>query len=309
VNLFLDSNHGDEQRRAALYEGDLFVFSPAPAAMKMVATARELLERAFAPWHPTEAQHHISVEEFARVLGEVKPAFIHHPDCKRLIPELLAGWGADPSQVYFDVPRMRSAAAGDYMKTGIAFAFHPHRDTWYSASQAQINWWFPIYDIEPANAMAFYPGCFDRAVPNSSATYNYYRWNVERVDVARNIDHDTRVQPKISGDVDLGSELRVIAPVGGVIAFSGQQLHETVPNTTDVTRFSIDFRTVHRGDLEVGIGAPRSDAACTGTSLRDFRRCTDLERLPAEVIARYDDESALEYAEALVFVPGSERAR
>ena len=47
-------------------------------------------------------------------------------------------------------------------------------------------------------------------------------------------------------------------PVGGVMVFSGQQLHETVTNTTEVTRYSIDFRTVHRGDLEQGVGAPRS---------------------------------------------------
>jgi hypothetical protein len=306
VNLFLDRISDDGLRRTALYGGDLVTFSPAPAAMEMVAVARDLLERAFAPWHPTEAQHHMAVEDFARILGEVKPAFIHHPECKRLIRELLAGWGADVSEIYFDVPRMRSAAAGDFLTTGIAYAFHPHRDTWYSAPQAQINWWFPIYDIEPANAMAFYPGCFDRAVPNSSETYNYYRWNLERVDVARNVDRDARVQPKITGDVELGPELRVITPVAGVVAFSGQQLHETVPNTTDETRFSIDFRTVHRGDLESGRGAPRSDAACTGTNLRDFQRCTDLERLPEELIARYDDDSALEYADALVFVPGSE---
>ena len=209
--------------------------------------------------------------------------------------------------MYFDVPRMRSAAAGDYLTTGIAYAFHPHRDTWYSAAQAQVNWWFPVYDVEPANAMAFYPNYFDRAVPNSSATYNYYRWNLERADVAKNVDRDTRVQPKMTEPTELGVDQRVIAPVGAVLAFSGQQLHATVPNTTDVTRFSIDFRTVHRGDLEHGIGAPRPDSACTGTSLRDFRRCTDLSPLPDELVARYDDDSALEFAEALVFVPGSER--
>ena len=245
--------------------------------------------------------------EYAAVLGEVKPAFIHHPECKVLIPELMRKWGADPSQVYFDVPRMRSATAHEYLTTGIAFAFHPHRDTWYSAAQAQINWWLPIYDVEPENAMAFYPAKFDRSVPNSSESYNYYRWNLERADVARNVDRDDRVQPRITAGVDLGAELRVIAPVGGTIAFSGQQLHATVPNTTSVTRFSIDFRTVHLADLERGIGAPRVDAACTGTSLRDFRSCADLSPLPDDVIARYDDDSALEYADALVFAPSSER--
>ena len=92
-------------------------------------------------------------------------------------------------------------------------------------------------------------------------------------------------------------------PVGGVMVFSGQQLHATATNTTEVTRFSVDFRTVHRGDLEHGVGAPRSDAHCTGTSLRDFLSCIDLQQLPADVIARYDDESALKFSDSLVYKP------
>jgi hypothetical protein len=83
--------------------------------------------------------------------------------------------------------------------------------------------------------------------------------------------------------------------------FSGQHLHATVENTTEVARFSIDFRTVHQGDLEIGLGAPRVDCACTGTSLRDFLSCSGLSRLPPAVIDRYDDDSALEYAESLVY--------
>ena len=106
----------------------------------------------------------------------------------------------------------------------------------------------------------------------------------------------------MTADVDLEPQVRVVTPVGSIIMFSGQQLHATVPNTTEVTRFSIDFRTVHRGDLEMGRGAPRIDSACTGTSLRDFLSCVDVSHLPADVIRRYDDDSALEYAESLIYV-------
>jgi hypothetical protein len=69
-----------------------------------------------------------------------------------------------------------------------------------------------------------------------------------------------------------------------------------------VTRFSIDFRTVHRADLENGRSAPRPDSHCTGTSLRDFLSCIDLSQLPADLIRRYDDDSATEYAESLTYV-------
>ena len=70
--------------------------------------------------------------------------------------------------------------------------------------------------------------------------------------------------------------------------FSAAQLHSTVPNTTDRTRFSIDFRTVNIDDLAEGVAAPNIDSECTGTTLRDFLRASDLEPLPEEIIARYD---------------------
>jgi hypothetical protein len=210
--------------------------------------------------------------------------------------------GADPHQVYFDVPRLRSATAHGYLSSGIAYAFHPHRDTWYSAPQAQINWWLPVYEIQPENSMAIYPQWFGRSAPNSSETYNYYRWNEEsRGAASQQIGTDTRVQPRLTAELDLGPELRIVAPVASPMAFSGHQLHATVPNSTDVTRFSIDFRTVHITDLDRGAGAPKTDVKCTGTTLRDFRRCTDLAPLPAELIGRYDDASSREYAHTLVF--------
>jgi hypothetical protein len=293
----------DSRRRERLYAGDVFVLNPAASAMALVNRARELLEVAFAPHHPTVAQYHMPVEEYAAVLARVKPAFIHDPVCKRLIPQLVDEVGGDVSQMYFDVPRMRSATANDYLTTGIAYAFHPHRDTWYSAAQAQINWWLPIYEIEPDNGMVFYPDWFAKALENSSHTYNYYRWNRDSRSVAvKQIGTDTRVQPRLTGDVDLGPGLRVVPPVGGIMMFSAQHLHATVPNTTEVTRFSIDFRTVHRGDLEQGRAAPNVDSRCTGTALRDFLSCVDLSRLPADVIAKYDDESALEYSESLIYM-------
>jgi hypothetical protein len=301
-NVVFEGDWAEDRR--GLYRGDVFVFNPRPAALALVQLARELLEKAFSPHHPIEAQHFLPVDEYAAILSVLKPRFIHHPECKRLIRQLMEELGADAEQVYFDVPRLRSATAKDYLSSGIAYAFHPHRDTWYSAPQAQINWWFPVYEFQSENALAIYPQWFARALPNSSDTYNYYRWNHEsRASASQMVGTDTRVQPKITVDSNLDPELRIVVPVGSLLAFSGQQLHATVPNTTDVTRYSIDFRMVHRADLERGEGAPDTDVHCTGTTLRDFRRSTDLAPLPAALIERYDDASSLEYAHALVFEP------
>jgi len=52
---------------------------------------------------------------------------------KRLIIEMLIDLGCDPEKVYLDLPRMRTSTAQGYLTTGIAYAFHPPRDAWYSA--------------------------------------------------------------------------------------------------------------------------------------------------------------------------------
>jgi ectoine hydroxylase-related dioxygenase (phytanoyl-CoA dioxygenase family) len=199
--------------------------------------------------------------------------------------------GCDLERTYFDVPRMRSSTSDNYLTTGIAFAWHPHRDTWYSAPPCQINWWLPIYEIESDNAMAFHPRYWSQPVKNSSAGYNYYTWNKlhRGQNVAKFVKEDTRPLPRATEPMTLDPQVRLICPVGGVILFSGAQMHSSVPNTSGVTRFSIDFRTVHLDDAVEKRGAPNIDSACTGTVMRDYLRGTDLSRMPQELIALYDD--------------------
>jgi hypothetical protein len=98
--------------------------------------------------------------------------------------------------------------------------------------------------------------------------------------------------PRAQEPIELEPQFRLVCPVGGVLVFSAQHLHSSVPNTSGKTRYSIDFRTVHRLDAEQRRGAYLSDAACTGTTMRDYLRGTDLSHLPEEVIAIYDDGTA-----------------
>jgi hypothetical protein len=101
------------------------------------------------------------------------------------------------------------------------------------------------------------------------------------------------LQPQAEELLDLESDVRLVTPPGGTIVFSAAHLHSTVPNTTDKTRFSIDFRTVNLDDLVDGVAAPNVDSECTGTTLRDFLRVSDLEPLPEGVIAAFDERSRM----------------
>jgi len=289
TNIHHEAVMSEGQRRDLLYRGDLFSYAPSKASLELVALAREMLSEAFAPLDPETAQREMAVDEFARLLGELKPRFIHHPECKRLLPEILIGLGCDPLQTYFDVPRLRSSTSDNYLSTGIAYSFHPHRDTWYSAPLCQVNFWIPVFPVTADNCMAFHPRYFSRGVRNSSEIYNYQEWNRKsRFSAAEQIGVDTRPQPKALEAVELEPDIRILPPPGGVLIFSAAQLHSSVRNTSGRTRYSIDFRTVNLADVRLLRGAPNVDARCTGSTMGDYLRCTDLVHLPPDAVAPYE---------------------
>ena len=286
--IYLDKKLDDDSRRKLIYGGDVFVYSANEHSMALVEVARKLIADAFPGIDPRTAQYRYDVREFASVLAKLKPAFIHHPDCKKIIPRMLESIGCDLDQTHFDIPRMRSSTSNNYLTTGIAYAFHPHRDTWYSAPMCQINWWLPIFEIEAGNAMAFHPNYFSRSVMNDSDTYNYQEWNTKlRFNAVEQIGADTRPQPKPQEKIALAPEIVVVAPPGGMMLFSAAQLHSSIPNQSGVTRFSIDFRCVHLGDLIERRGARNVDSKCTGSAINDYLQASTLDHVPDEVQAMY----------------------
>jgi hypothetical protein len=287
--IYFDRELSDDERRAALYDGAIFVYSPRPSTAVLCEFARSMIDAAFAPLAPEDAHLAMPVDRYAQILAELKPAFIHHPESKRLIRAMLADFGCDPERTYFDVPRMRSSTPDRYLTTGIAYAFHPHRDTWYSAPRCQLNWWLPVNELTRDNGLGFHPQYWTRPIKNGSRHYNYAEWNkTSRFDAAKHIGSDTRVQPKAEEPFDWADEIRPMCRPGGLILFSGAQMHSSVDNTTGRTRFSVDFRTVHLSEVEAGTGSPNVDSECTGTTMNDYLRCSDLAHVPAEWIERHD---------------------
>ncbi|HVW83690.1 MAG TPA: hypothetical protein VHB50_03380, partial [Bryobacteraceae bacterium] len=270
MTVNVDSLLPDNIRRERLYRGDIFLFSPRPSSIALCEFAREMICDAFGTIDPRTAQYEMPVEKYVSIVAPLKPRFIHHPESRRLIREILQDVGADVETTYLDVPRLRMVTSDGYLTSGVGYAHHPHRDTWYSAPATQLNWWLPIYPIEPENSMAFHPAYWDRAVKNGSRRFNYYQWNaVGRASAASFVNSDTRDQPKPEEPIEPEPAIRFVTEPGGMIVFSGAQLHSTVPNTSGVARYSIDFRTIDINDTIQKRGARNLDWECTGTSLRD----------------------------------------
>jgi hypothetical protein len=309
--IYFDTHLGDEERRRRLYSGDVFVYSPRPSTKALTELARELIEAAFAPLDAQHAQDSLPVEKFVEIVGPLKPRFIHHPKTKELLVELLRDLGCDMDKTYFDVPRMRVATSGGYLTAGVAYVLHPHRDIWYSSPPSQLNWWLPVFPFESESSFAFHPKYWDTPVANSSDEYNHYEWNkVGRANASKEVKTDTRKQPKPTEPLELKPDFRVVCPPGGLILFSGAHLHSSVPNSSGRSRFSIDFRTAHLDELRTLGGAPSIDRHCTGTTLFELRRASDLSPVPEDVIRLYDpnppeDRDGLVYKPPADVVPAS----
>jgi hypothetical protein len=285
----VDSSKSDEERRSKLYDGQIFIFTPRATTLAFIRHAREMIEGAFPGKDPRYAQFDMPVEEYVSIVAPLKPRFIHNDMTKKLIRDLLEDFGCSLDDTYQDVPRLRMVTSDAYLTSGVGYAHHMHRDTWYSAPMAQLNWWLPIYEIETECSMAFHPRYWTEGVKNGSSEFNYYDWNANgRAQAASQIKQDTRKQPKPEQEMEPDPQFRFIVPPGGIVLFSGAQMHSTVPNNSGFTRYSIDFRTVNINDIGNRVAAPNVDSYATGTSLRDFKRARDLADMPEDMIAPYD---------------------
>ena len=283
-------SHGDHRSRLDnLYEGDIYVVRATPSSAALAGFAMELIADAFAPYAPREAQFHMAVEEWVERFAPVKPLFIHHARTRVIMESLVAELGCDPDDTYLDVPRLRGVTSDGYLTSGVGYAHHPHRDTWYAAPMCQINWWLPLHELVTEASMAFHHKYFAQAIRNGSAEFDYYEWNaVGRKEAAQHIASDSRRQPKPEEPLDLDDQSRYLPEPAGIVAFSGAQLHSTVPNTSGLARFSIDFRTASRADVLAGRGAPNVDSFSTGTSLRDFAAVSDGTRFTDAEVEPYE---------------------
>lgn len=121
-----------------------------------------------------------------------------------------------------------------------------------------------------------------------------------KAEAIKHVHVDARERPKPQQKLE-NQELRILCPSGGLMLISGARLHETVPNTSGVARYSIDFRTVRLDDAVARTGAPNLDSRRTGTVMRAYVRCADLQPLPEDVGQAYDDGTEVQSSQTQVF--------
>jgi hypothetical protein len=264
VDLYVNQSRNISNLKEAIYAGAIFLETQLQSAHRMREFARHSITHVFGGEIDHRSIHKaMPVEEFVSNVSRLKGHFTNSVDVKEIIREFVVELGEDPAQYVFDVPRLRVVPHYEYLHAGVSYAYKPHRDTWYGGVQCQLNTWMPVYDITPDQTMMINPGYFDVPVKNTSADWQLSDWiGKERWRAASNITEETRVHPVPVEEVSGSNELRIAPNAGEMIVFSGVHLHGTVPNRTESTRFSVDFRLMHIEDLKAGRGAINVDNGC-----------------------------------------------
>ena len=285
ANIYLDPKITDEVRRDRIFDGSILVYNPTTNSLALCDFAKKMLENAFNSNDPQKVQFTMRVEDFVSIVGPLKSKFTNDEHTKFLIRKLLSDFGCDLDMTYFDVPRLRVVTHGEYLSSGVGYAYKPHRDTWYSSPHCQLNWWMSIYPLEPEQSLSFYPTFWNHAIRNSSDEFNYQEWcTVGRNQAMSQIKVDTRKHPLPKEEIDMKDEIRLVTSAAQAILFSSAHLHATVPNNSGLTRFSIDFRTVHSDDLQSKHGAHNIDCLAKGSTLGDFILASDFSPIPKDLI-------------------------
>lgn len=282
VCIALNPDISCQDRRSHVFDGQLLVYTRRDATAMLANHAIAMISEMLSSLDAERAQFKLSVEEFIARVGPLKSRFTNDLRTKELVRDVLASFGCDLETTYFDVPRLRVVPHGDYLSSGVSYAYKAHRDIWYSSPVAQVNWWTPVFEVTADRAMSFFPEYWDKAVPNSSVDFDYGEWcRIGRTMAISQVKEDTRKHPLPLAAIDTRSELRIAGTKGDVILFSAAQLHSTAPNNSGLTRFSIDFRTINLADLDNDRGAHNVDSRATGTTLGDFLRASDFAPIDA----------------------------
>jgi len=262
--------------RAALYAGEVHLLDAMPASERLVERVRGRLEAVLGA-EPRGAQHRMSNEELFARLGPLRREFYCDPIYNEALRELLLATGFQTSEVALDPLRLRVVRSrGDLEIPAARAVYYPHRDTWYAHPQTLIVWWIPLDDLAAEETFVFFPERFAVPVPNDSEQFDYDAWVADgwelKIGWQRKDSGLMARYPGLIGPVDAGRAVGFSCARAQSLLFSGAHFHQTLPQASGQTRFSLDFRLVHLGDEAAGVGAPNVDARARGSALRDYIR-------------------------------------
>ncbi len=269
-----------------VHDGAILIFKDVPEMHALIRLTEARLRAAFGD-DPPSAVCQLTPDAAAETMDGLQKAYRKDPEIQAAFTALLGALGCDPDDTHCDATHLRCLAPGTGHTARQTRPLGAHRDSWASNIYAQLNWWAPLYPIVPERGLMILQRYWARPIANSSAEWDFAKAKAARAaDTGRGAGEAAYpMLPQPTEEVDTADALRLAPAPGDVLCFSGAQLHASVPNETDLARFSIETRTVSARDLREGRSAPNVDGAAKQTQWAWFRRLTDRAPLTPEATA------------------------
>ena len=265
----------------ALFQGAIVRLEGLPEMSGIVAFTRSFLEERLAPVEPVLI--HQMQGDVSELCATLQRDYANSNDVKQLWTNLFEAVGLDPHTAVRDRLTLRfqlpTPASGERPWARSTATVPFHRDTWGTNLYAQVNWWAPVYPITAGRTFAFLPELFARPVSNTSNEFDILAI-MERNRGRGQPVRQGEMVPQLLEEIDLAEAQPVTIAPGEIILFSSQHAHVGVPNGTDLTRISLETRTLRLTDLEAGRGARNVDGRARWVSYGMFRRIADGTPLP-----------------------------
>ena len=144
----------------------------------------------------------------------------------------------DIYDTYCDQITIRFSPSINEQARGLLKPVKPHRDTWASNFQHQINWWIPLHDLSKKNSIFFIPKYFSKKVKNNSKEWSFELYK------KGDIISSTPVSLQNFNIVDYKTKK---INFGNAFCFSGNQIHGS--NLGSFRRLNIETRTICKKDV------------------------------------------------------------
>ncbi|GGK75804.1 hypothetical protein [Amphritea balenae] len=271
----------DVQRSQILFNGDLIVFKQLPALAELNRQVDYLIQEI--QGHPrsyllTIEQGREHDSKYLQLMQQIQQTFAENSLFSELFYRALYQVGVDAQANYADKLFLRSVPPlaikqpdNPLFRGGI----RPHRDTWGSNIQQQINWWSPVYPVTEQNSIVFYPAYWDSAVVNSTASWSFDAFCRARKNAEKGQTIGYPYAPQVLEPIeDIKQQVVVIEP-GDLLCFSSAHLHASVPNNTGLTRYSYELRSFNLDDIAQQRMPVNVDNAATKPHYNWFNRMSE----------------------------------
>ena len=244
---------------------------------EIITYSKNIINKHFGNYKNVQkAQEELDVKDYIEIIMKIKNDFTNSSKTDEIIKSMFQKLDIQDEDIFFDKPKIRIVTYNHYLESGAGYVFKPHRDSWYAGPKSQLNFWFPIFDVDHDSTFAIYPNYWNKEVKNSSENFDYEIWKKKfRFTAKEHVKRDTRNHPLAIEEIDKSKEFRLVCNAGDLVVFSGCHLHGTIPNISNKTRFSIDLRILSKEFYKNNIGN-NIDSKSTGSTIEDFKNSISL---------------------------------